>query len=81
MKANELTTVELYNEDVKNTFRFIVTKQDYKVLQQLEYCGGYKRFELTMSEREKQGERQINELLDFLHGIFANKQLINSYFI
>lgn len=84
MKANELNnsqkTVELYNEGEQKTMRLIVTNDDYNVLKYLEYCGGYRRFELSLSDKEKQGDRQIAELLNFLDGIFANKSLVHSYF-
>lgn len=84
MKANELNssqkTVELYNETEQKTMRLIVSNDDYNILKDLEYCGGYRRFELSIADKEKQGKRQISELLNFLDGIFANKALVHSYF-
>lgn len=79
MKAT-LKTIELYNEVEQKTMRLIVSNDDYKVLRKLEYCGDFRRFELSIAEKEKQGERQKNEMLNFLYEIFKNRSLIESYF-
>ena len=61
--------VQLYNDFTHETIKVGVTKKDFKILQQLEYVGGFRRFGLAVYDDVKT-KRNINITVDFLFDIF-----------
>jgi len=58
-----------------------VTNKDYKTLLDLQYAGGFLRFHIDLYDENKERKAsQLDLLLPFLHEVFVNKELINSYF-
>lgn len=72
--------VDLFNEVTLESTRLTVSNNDFKVLESLEYAGGFKRFGLSLYDNVKGSARQKTEMLNFLDGVFQNKDLVKTYF-
>lgn len=57
-----------------------VSNKDYKTLEQLEFAGGFRRFNMCILSEGSKGKTNKEKLLPVLNSIFLNKNLINSYF-
>lgn len=69
------------NDNKRITQNVCVSKKHYNTLVSLEYCGGFKRFHISIYDINKvKGKSETDKVLGFLDSIFANKRLIKSYF-
>lgn len=72
--------IHIFNEVTLETSVITVSNKDYKTLQKLEFCGGFKRFGLSIYDEIKNLKTETNKLIQCLNDIFANKELIKTYF-
>ena len=72
--------INLYNEVNKDSVQLTVSNKDFKTLESLQFVGGFKRFGISLYDEVNKAKRQKKEVLEFLNGIFANKELIKTYF-
>lgn len=76
-----MKTVEIQNNVEKSPIETIgVSEKDFKTLEVLQYAGGFLRFNMSISTEGGRGKTDKAKLLPFLHTVFMNKDLINSYF-
>jgi len=69
------------NEDGKRKVKVSVSSKHYKELERLKTVGGFLRFNMELfEENENRDKTDTTILLPFLHKIFANTRLIDSYF-
>lgn len=70
--------IELYNDVEKTTKILLVNERDYKVLERLQYAGGFYRFGLSIYDDTK--GREKDKILSFLQGIFKNSEMVSDLF-
>lgn len=59
----------------------IVARKHYTKLQDLEYCGGFKRFDIELYDNTiPKQTSETKKVVEFLTKVFENKPLIQSYF-
>lgn len=69
-----MKTVDLYNEHNRENVRLTITDNNFKILEQLESIGGFKRFGLTVYDEGKHIKRGVNDLdimKAFLNTVFS----------
>jgi hypothetical protein len=61
------------NTATSQMMQIAVTNKDYKTLEQLQYCGGFLRFNMSIyDEQKKRCKTDKDNLIPFLEKVFVN---------
>lgn len=78
MKHLKLTSGNMPSQ----TIAVKVSNSHFRKLNELRNIGGFTRFQISLIEETKdKAQTDTDTLLPFLYTIFANKPLINAYFL